>query len=379
VTSSTLEAPGVTPTAAPVSGRIASFPSMLKANPYQRLLYGQLAAHGLELEQGAEFRLRWLLRRRGQVELLHFHWPHGYWRASSRRGLGGPLADWLYLGVFAARLAAARLLGYRVAWTIHQVFSHEHTVSRLDRTGARLLARSADVLLAHDQATADHARSELGLSARRVAVVPHGSYIGVYRSTRTRDEARRDLGFDADQLVFLHFGDVRGYKDVDRLLRAFRAARLPEAALVVAGSDRGPSGDAARAAARADARIVPLLGFVEDDRVAALYAAADVAVVARSDGGTSGSLILALSMGKPVVAADRRAYRELLDGDAAGWLFEPGDERSLAGALERAAAATDAERASKGQMALAHAEALDWIEIGRATADLLLRGRTAAA
>ena len=352
---------------------------MLEANPYQRLLYGQLAAHGLELEQGAEFRIRWLWRRRGKVELLHFHWPHGYWRASSRRRLGGPLADWLYLGVFAARLAGARMLGYRVAWTIHQVYSHEHSVSRLDRTGARLLARSADVLFAHDQATADHARSELALPARRVAVVPHGSYLGVYRSTRTREEARRELGLDEGQFVFLHFGDVRGYKDIDRLLRAFRAARLPEAALVVAGSDRGPSGEAAREASRADTRIVPLLGFVEDDRVAELYAAADVAVVARGDGGTSGSLILALSMGKPVVAADRRAYRDLLGGDEAGCLFEPGDERSLSGALERAAAATATERASKGQAALARAEALDWTEIGRATADLLLRGRTATA
>ncbi|HEV2902606.1 MAG TPA: hypothetical protein VGW30_05035, partial [Gaiellaceae bacterium] len=98
MTSSTLEAPGVTPAAAPLAGaprRIASFPSMLKANPYQRLLYDQLAAHGLELEQDAEFRLRWLRRRRGKVELLHFHWPHGYWRASSRRGLAGPVADWL--------------------------------------------------------------------------------------------------------------------------------------------------------------------------------------------------------------------------------------------------------------------------------------------
>jgi glycosyltransferase involved in cell wall biosynthesis len=177
--------------------------------------------------------------------------------------------------------------------------------------------------------------------------------------------------------VFLHFGDLRGYKDVDRLLAAFDRADLPrDAALVVAGSAPGRSGDALRAAARDDRRILPLLGFVADDRVAELYEAADVAVVARSDGGTSGSLILALSQGKPVVAASRPTYRDLLGGETAGWLFEPHDVASLAGALERAAAASEEERTAKARAALSSAEALDWREIGATTAQLLLGRRS---
>jgi beta-1,4-mannosyltransferase len=350
---------------------------VLKANPYQRLLYRELAGYGLELEPEAEFRFRWLRRNRGRVEFLHFHWPHGYWRASWRRRGSGRLADWLYLGVFAGRLAAARALGFRVAWTIHQIYPHDRAAARLDRAGARLLARSAAVLLAHDRATADHARSELGRAAQRVSVVPHGSYVGVYQSNRSREEVRRELGLEPSQLVFLHLGDLRAYKEIGRLLAAFRSAELPEAALVVAGSDDGGSSQAVRAAARGDSRIMPLLGFVPDQRVAELYSAADVAVVARNDGGTSGSLILALSMGKPVVAAARPAYRDLLAGEAAGWLFSPGDEDSLADALVRAATATDKERATKARAARLRAEGLDWAEIGRTTAELLL-GRGAA-
>ena len=53
------------------------------------------------------------------------------------------------------------------------------------------------------------------------------------------------------------------------------------------------------AAAAADERIKPLLEFIPDERVSELFAASDAAVCPRQDGGTSGALILALSMGVP--------------------------------------------------------------------------------
>src|SRR5687768_4819617 len=72
-------APG--PAAAP-PGRfgLASFPGVVSTNPYQRLLYEQLAAHGFALAPGFRFDLGYLWRARGAVGFLHFHWPQPYWR-----------------------------------------------------------------------------------------------------------------------------------------------------------------------------------------------------------------------------------------------------------------------------------------------------------
>ena len=52
---------------------------MIPQNPYQRLLYEHLRQFDVELVEGAELKLGWLLRNRRGVELLHFHWPHGYY------------------------------------------------------------------------------------------------------------------------------------------------------------------------------------------------------------------------------------------------------------------------------------------------------------
>ena len=217
-------------------------------------------------------------------------------------------------------------------------FPHESFDHTLERRGARLLARSCDLLVAHDDWTAEQARSELETGQREIVVVPHGSYIGAYSEGRSRSEVRSELGLPQDSFVFLCFGELRGYKEIELLLAAFSSALLPDARLVVAGNAKMPSvGSAVRAASANDSRILSMLGFVPEERVTELFHACDAAVLPRGDGGTSGSLILALSMGLPVVAADVPTVRELTRDGEAGWLFRPHDLSSLRTALGLAA------------------------------------------
>ena len=342
---------------------------MLATNPYQRLLYEELARAGLELEERPQLKLGWLWRHRRTVGLLHFHWPEAYYRYGS--GRRHALTSWPLLGLFSLRLAAARALGYRVAWTIHQVYPHESASALLERTGSRVLAAASDVLLAHDDATADHASTALGHRAANVVVVPHGSYVGVYPAGRPREVVRAELGVAQDAFTFLCFGDLRAYKEIDLLLDAFAKAGLPNAALVLAGGAKSERMTRLAQDAEADSRVHTRLGFVPEARVAELFGACDVVVLPRGDGGTSGSLILALSLGLPVIAARTPSYEELSGGEEAGWLFEPGDRESLRMALQSAAADPEDAR-DRGANALRRAQGLAWPELGERTASIFL-------
>jgi glycosyltransferase involved in cell wall biosynthesis len=350
--------------------RVASLPPVLETNPYQRLLYAELARAGLRLAPRPQLRLAWLWRNRRSVGLLHFHWPEAYYRygAGKRRAR----RSWLLLALFTLRLVSAKALGYRIAWTIHQVRPHESGSPRIDRLGSRALAAASDVLLTHDGTTARRARQTLGRRAARVEIVPHGSYVGFYPAGRSREAVRAELGIDVDSFTFLCFGDLRAYKEVELLLDAFAAADLPSATLVLAGGTRSERLAQLVREAEVDPRVRTLLGFVPDSQVAELFGACDAAVLARGDGGTSGSLILALSLGLPLVAARRPSYEELMAGKESGWLFEPGDCESLRRALE-AAAADPAEAKRRGASALRRAKRLAWPEIGDRTARILLR------
>jgi len=351
---------------------VASFPPVLQTNPYQRLLYEALATLGITLAGGARFDLGWLLRSRSSVRTLHFHWPQSYYRYDGElEALRLPLS-YVRLVLMVTRLLAARLLGYRVVWTVHQVVPHETTSRRLDRLAARALARFSSALIALDEDTAGRARTELGRrAAAKLTVVPHGFYVDVYPEGRPASQVRAELGIPEDWSVALCFGHLRAYKDVGVLLEAFAASSLPRTALVIAGPalDRSVGQSVARAAA-VDPRIVAELDFVPDERVAELFAACDVAVVPRGDGGTSGSAALALSLGRPAIVARTPGYSSLIGEGAAGWLFSPGDAADLRRTLEtamgdRAAAET------KGREARRIAEALPWSEVARRTAAVL--------
>jgi beta-1,4-mannosyltransferase len=354
----------------PILG-IASFPPPLATNPYQRLLYGELARHGFRLEHEGHLKAGWLWRRRRDVTVLHFHWPQGHFRFQRGPHRLRPLLSRAKLCAFGARLAFARSLGYRVMWTIHQVYPHELSEPGFERRGAMLLARMSHVLLAHEPSTAELAEAELGLRPNSVSLVPHGSYLGVYPAGRSRSVVRDGLRIPAGCFMFLSFGNLRAYKEIELLLRAFAELDSPDVRLVVAGTARHSEGAAAvRKAARNDPRITALLDYIPDDAVAELFAACDAAVVARGDGGTSGALVLALSLGLPVVAARTPAYEALVRAERAGWLFEPGNVVSLREALERAAADSLAAR-RKGLEALRVAQGLSWSENAERTASLI--------
>jgi glycosyltransferase involved in cell wall biosynthesis len=71
-----------------------------------------------------------------------------------------------------------------------------------------------------------------------------------------------------------------------------------------------------------------------------------------------------------VVAARQPAYVELLNGDAAGWLFEPGSASSLAQALSAAARERD-RVVDKAREARRRAQELSWDEVAASSAALM--------
>lgn len=354
----------------PRSRRIACL-SSAPWNPYLRLLYRNLAAYGFETADDARLSLRWLWHSRSTVGILHVHWPEGLYRYGRGPAWLRPALSRAKLALLATRLTVARLLGYRLVWTVHQVVPHESPDRGLDRRGALLIARDADLLVVHDRWTAAEVVSELAREPKELTVIPHGSYVGVYPEGRSRAEVRGELGVAQDSFVFLCFGELRPYKEIELLLEAFSAVSSPAARLVVAGNVKIASvGSTVDAASANDSRIVSRFGFVAEEGVAELFHACDAAVFPRGEPGTSGSLLLALSLGVPVVAADVPTARELTRAGKAGWLFSSHDVSSLRAALESAASDLQEARA-RGQRGLEIARELDWAVLSRAFAQRL--------
>lgn len=338
---------------------VAAFPRTVRGNPYCDLLYRRVAELGTRLAEEPELSARWLVRNRRGVQVLHLHWPELYYR-----GRGGRVTARSAAG-FLAALVVARALGYRIVWTVHNALPHERR-GAADRALRWVLCRTAR-LVVHGES----ARLALKRAGRDAAVVPHGHYIDAYPHAVDQREARRQLGLAADEIVLVCFGQLRPYKGIPELLQAFAELHEPGVRLVVAGRAVDPDlGARVAKAAAGDPRIVAHPTHVADADVQLYFEAADWVVLPYRDVLTSGSALLALSFGRPVVAPRLGCLADLDEGDGV-LRYDPSHPCALAAALRRAVR-LDA-RAWRPR-ALAAARRADWGDIARAYARIFAGG-----
>ncbi len=314
--------------------RILMMPDYRPDNPYQRLLSEALAARGAEVlfpvgyRRGLPLWRAW--RSTPGVRVLHLHWLNPYLRGRNA------VSQTAYCVRFLADVALVRWSGVGVVWTIHNRISHESRWPRLERWIQRRLARQADRLIVHARSNLDELSGDLGLPPGRTTVIPHGHYRRAYAPGIDSAAARGALGLPVDGRMYLSFGMLRPYKGIEKLIEAWLSTPHPEGdILVIAGK---PLDDAYLqrlldlVGASAAIKILP--GFVPHSQVHLYFSAADVVVLPFNAILTSGSLLLAMSYGKPVIAPGFGAIAEML-GEAGDLLYAPRDPHGLRGALER--------------------------------------------
>ena len=177
----------------------------------------------------------------------------------------------------------------------------------------------------------------------------------LFRPLRRDEQRRRELGAAGRALV-LHVGRLAREKDVESLIGAFQRARAAlsnRAAFCVAGD--GPEAATVRQALP----FATHLGFLDRDRLADVYAAADVFVLT-SPTETCGLVVLeAMASGVPVIAADAGGVRDNVRDGTTGRLCPAGDAEAFADAI--AELTNEAEiRLWMGQAARSFAVARDW-------------------
>jgi glycosyltransferase involved in cell wall biosynthesis len=274
---------------------------MLPESPYQRLLHPALEERGARIAPDAALRPSWAIRSGGRIDVVHLHWLE-YLIGSNDRETLKP-ARMLVRGLrLLATLGVLRARGVRVVWTVHNLTPHDALLPKLDLALARACARLSNRLVVHSRYAASRVAQAYG--AQDAIVAYHGNFVDYYpAAAATREQARARLGIPAAAHVFLAFGQVRAYKRLPELVQAVRELPRDDVRLLVAGRPiPDAAGEAVVAAADGDPRIVVRLEHVADDEVAALHEAADVAVLPNREVFSSGALLLALSLGVPVIA-----------------------------------------------------------------------------
>jgi glycosyltransferase involved in cell wall biosynthesis len=249
-------------------------------------------------------------------DVIHFQW------------LPIPALDRIYLRQLQ-RIAPLVLTAHNT--TLY----HGAASSRLQGLGFNSVFKYFDAIIAHTEYSKNRITAKRWISPGAVAVIPHG-VLDYYRSLGHDTENRSA----ATSTTILFFGNIKPYKGLDILLRAFHALPLStrkSSRLVIAGR---PHCDmrALRKLSQdlgIDSQVTWKLGFMEEPDVSDLFRSATVVALPYREIDQSGVLMTAIAFETPVVASRLEGFQETIKDGAHGYLVPPGEVLSLATALDR--------------------------------------------
>jgi beta-1,4-mannosyltransferase len=331
--------------------RVVAYPafSLREQNPYTRLLYGNMDA------QVSDFSYRRTLTTR--CDILHFHWPE--WELNAYTN-AMQAAAWLRLKLLAMDWLRAR--GAKVVWTAHNLRAHDGLHPRLEKWFWSSFIKRVDAYIALTESgrCATLARFP-SLSRVPGYVIPHGHYRNEYPNGAGAG-LREQVGLNPNTKILLFFGQIREYKNVLALIRAFRGME-GDIVLCIAGRP-GSERLAAevRREAAVDRRVLLYLYDVPKERVQDFFRDADLVVLPYRDILNSGTALLSLSFGRPVLVPDRGAMGELRSMVGPEWVRTYSGEIDATAMVEALAWSLNSVRPSEPQLG-----ELEWPNLAKQT------------
>ncbi len=164
-------------------------------------------------------------------------------------------------------------------------------------------------------------------SFERVHLLARGVDSQLFHPAKRCAELRKQWGVQDDELVVVHVGRIAAEKNLDLLVRSFRAlqSRYPQQRLKLVMVGDGPQ----RACLQKELPEAVFCGVQRDQALAAHYASADLFLFPSLSETFGNVLLEALASGLAVVAYDQAAAAQHIRHGHNGALAMPGDEAAF--------------------------------------------------
>lgn len=195
------------------------------------------------------------------------------------------------------------LLKKKLVWTIHNLQHHEPRPRKIEAWISRFFASQCTKIRILGNGIEGLVCEKFNVSPEKLVVIPEGSYVGWYPDTTDRYEAREVLNITEDQTVWLYFGNLRPYKGVEDLIEAFQTLKPAKTKLVIAGNPyQKEYASSLQQMASQSPDIQLEMRLIPDKELQYFFHAAHVVVLPFRHVLNSGTVLLAMSFGKAVVA-----------------------------------------------------------------------------
>ncbi len=257
--------------------------------------------------------------RKFRPQILHIH------------GNKAAMVGWLATHLWPVR---------RVITTVHNFPSNLDPSSKryaITKQTNRIVFNGAKRLIAVSTELKRYLEKDIGINTRKITVIPNGIDIGKWKAYKDtgRLDAGESLGLPDDAILMGAVGRLVPFKGHKVLLKSMQqvVANHPNVYLLIMGD--GPLREklGEQAEALGISRNVRFLGFVNEP--GRYMAELDLFVLPSINEPFGIVLLEAMATGLPIVSTRAGGVLDIVEDGVTGLLAEPGDEKSLAGAIEK--------------------------------------------
>jgi len=309
---------------APVRQSIVVLP-IAKQNPYQKLLYSSFTnIKTVFWARQVSFKL--LVLATCLAPVVHIHWDEHYTWGSKSSRMSRRRATYLKLFV-----RIYKLLGGCIAWTMHNARPHRDCELNLFWDVRRTIAKNADLIHVQSNCAKDELLKNFDVDSTKVINISHPSYTDVYGAC-----VNKYAKFENDNTVILFFGRIMSYKGLDYLAKVLgrRGCSSDRLEMIIAGKVEDEQ--IIRGFRGLGDNICLIPRKISESELSGIFAKCHFMVLPYRQILTSGSAMLGMSFGKPVIAPAIGGLPEVCPKAARSLLYDPNDEYGLDKAIDQA-------------------------------------------
>jgi glycosyltransferase involved in cell wall biosynthesis len=268
--------------------------------------------------------------------IIHFNFVGGYY-SDPRLWLTVMKSILFLLSIYTLRFS-----GLKLVWTMHNSLPHEEFHPRLTRPVRRCFYHMCDHIIVHGERQRDFTERLLG-KHRCMHVIPVGNV--VWEKNRNcllefpaQEEARRRLHLPEQAYVFLNFGKIRPYKNIEFLIEAFleHAKTFPDSLLVIVGTPVTRAyQETLLQSARQSLSILFCFEYVSDEILGYYLAASNAVCITNHMYGMTENIYWAMYYGKPMIGGNIGCIGEIIEEQRLGLVYKFDSQASLIRTLRR--------------------------------------------
>jgi len=249
-------------------------------------------------------------------DILHIHWPDMMLRGRRK---------WRIKWRFARLTKMVEKLkrnGGKLVWTVHNLKPHNPSYPLLAEELMSQFIAWVDGFIFLSAESRNHFLTVFPEQASKpFCITPHVHYQGYYPESRGL-VSRAKLNIPESKLVLLMFGKLREHKGLQELLITQKNCAVEDVITVVAGE---PGDDLVTQRLldeiKSDKHYVLRLKHIPEAEISDLFQIADAVILPYVDILNSGTAILALSYGVPIIAPSMGTLITLAEDHGSDWVF----------------------------------------------------------